>query len=234
MEEIKFIPFTQLADQIMDEPRPSGKFIPEWYKKMSTYITDKPICKMHDAKQSNLTVKACIPVLDAMTAGYMVTLNSDIIVTRDPSYPHRILWDVSWAVVSEHSEKQYSEMIAPAGYERDPYKWEGFFAIQTPPGYSCYFTHPTNRFDLPFITLTGIVDTDNYKLPVNFPFFLKDDFEGIIPKGTPIAQVIPIKREEWTSTKVSFDPRVRNWIDDLKSVIFRSYKNRFWNKKSYK
>ena len=234
MQEIKFIPYTELADQIMEAPMPSGKFIPDWYKKMSMYITNSTICKLPDTQQTNLTVKACIPVLDAMTAGYMVTLPSDVIVTKDTRYPYRMLWDVSFRVVSEHSEKQYGDMDPPAGYERDPYKWEGYFAITTPPGYSCWFTHPVNRYDLPFITLSGFVDTDQYKLPVNLPFFLRSDFEGIIPKGTPIAQVIPVRREEWHATRDSFDPKIRRWVDDLKTVIFRSYKNRFWSKKHYK
>ena len=31
----------------------------------------------------------------------------------------------------------------------------------------------------------------------NVPFFIKSGFEGVIPAGTPIAQLIPIKREKW-------------------------------------
>jgi hypothetical protein len=49
-----------------------------------------------------------------------------------------------------------------------------------------------------FTILPGIVDTDEYYAPINFPMVINDpNFEGLIPKGTPIAQVIPFKRESW-------------------------------------
>jgi hypothetical protein len=51
--------------------------------------------------------------------------------------------------------------------------------------------------------MAGIVDSDKYHGAGNIPFFLKEEFEGLIPKGTPYAQIIPIKRAEWTTV---FDP----------------------------
>ena len=56
---------------------------------------------------------------------------------------------------------------------------------------------PVNRDDLPFRTLTGLVDADLYSLAfVNFPARWHDpDFSGTLPKGTPVAQVVPIHRE---------------------------------------
>ena len=48
-----------------------------------------------------------------------------------------------------------------------------------------------------FTIMDGIVDTDSYNALVNFPFFLNDwSYEGLIPAGTPMAQVIPFKRED--------------------------------------
>jgi hypothetical protein len=47
--------------------------------------------------------------------------------------------------------------------------------------------------------LPAIVDTDKHPIMVNFPFFLKENFSGVIPYGTPIVQVIPFKRENWKS-----------------------------------
>lgn len=234
MLKIKFHPSTEVADQIMEEPKSAAKFLPDWYKKISTFIandSDNP--KLPNLK-SNLTSKACIPLLDAYTAGYIITLPCDILATKDQRYPHRLMWDVSWAAITEHSRFQYQGFNLPSEYEPDAFKWEAYFTVETPPGYSCYFMHPANRLDLPFYTLSGLVDTDNYKLPVNLPFFLRKDFEGIIPKGTPIAQIIPIKRESWEGERIKFDTRSKHWIDDLKTTIFRSYKNRFWSKKSYK
>ena len=72
--------------------------------------------------------------------------------------------------------------------------------IEAPPGYSVLFTHPFNRPDLPFTTLTGLVDCDKFHdSPVNFPARWHDaGFNGVLPKGTPVAQCLPVKRESWS------------------------------------
>ena len=66
------------------------------------------------------------------------------------------------------------------------------FNIKLPKDYSLLFLSPINRFDLPFLSITGIVDCDMYTGTVHFPFFIKNSFTGIIEKGTPIVQIIPI------------------------------------------
>jgi hypothetical protein len=68
----------------------------------------------------------------------------------------------------------------------------------------------------------------------NLPFFLKEGFEGIIPKGTPIAQIIPFKRESWNLQKDAAlvnESRLNSRNSD--SVIFGWYKKTIWKKKSY-
>ncbi len=57
--------------------------------------------------------------------------------------------------------------------------------------------HPANRLDLPFRTITGIVDCDAFRLGlVHFPALWVDrSFNGVLPRGTPVAQAIPVKRE---------------------------------------
>ena len=58
-----------------------------------------------------------------------------------------------------------------------------------------------NRNDLPFTTITGMVDTDTYTDNlVNIPARWHDTaFNGVLPKGTPVAQCIPVKREKWVA-----------------------------------
>jgi hypothetical protein len=58
---------------------------------------------------------------------------------------------------------------------------------------------PMNRFDLPFLNTTGIVDNDKVHLSGTFPFFVVDGYEGTIKAGTPYMQIIPFKREDWES-----------------------------------
>ena len=60
-----------------------------------------------------------------------------------------------------------------------------FWSIHTETGYATFFTHPLNHLDLPFRTLSSVVDTDSFDaLPVHFPMVLVDhDFEGTLPAG---------------------------------------------------
>jgi hypothetical protein len=78
-------------------------------------------------------------------------------------------------------------------------KFHNLWTIEAPEGYALLFTHPANRFDLPFVTLTGLVDCDRYHDSwINFPAYWREPgFRGVLPKGTPIAQCFPVKREPW-------------------------------------
>jgi hypothetical protein len=57
--------------------------------------------------------------------------------------------------------------------------------------------HPANRRDLPFETLTGLVDADLYGDGlIHFPARWRDpDFAGLLPRGTPVAQCVAVRRE---------------------------------------
>jgi hypothetical protein len=45
--------------------------------------------------------------------------------------------------------------------------------------------------------LAGVVDTDRYQAPVNFPFVtIADDGTHVLEKGSPLVQVIPFQRSE--------------------------------------
>jgi len=115
----------------------------------------------------------------------------------------------------------------PAGHDEDHYAWKSLFNIQTPKGYSILISHPHNRFDLPFTTLSGIVDSDMTMARGNLPFFLKSGFEGIIPVGTPIYQVMPFKRENWQSEhdKSITDIAIKNEFDTTKIPFYELIRN---------
>ena len=116
-------------------------------------------------------------------------------------------------------------------------KWINPWAIKTPPGYSVLFISPMHRESI-FTILPGIVDTDQYSAPVNFPFVLNeaDRFEGLIPAGTPMAQVIPFKRDSWqmelgTLEDLNEQARVTS---RLRTKFFDSYKTQYRQPKEYK
>jgi hypothetical protein len=91
---------------------------------------------------------------------------------------------------------------------------------------------------IPFKIFDAVVDTDTFNIPVRFPFTLNDpNWEGIIEAGTPIAQVIPFKREDYEMNIVEYRQEnifiVEDQMCNLRSENFNSYKNKFWEKKKY-
>jgi hypothetical protein len=83
--------------------------------------------------------------------------------------------------------------------------------------------------------MNGFIDTDKFPNRLYFPFFLKDGFVGIIPEGTPIAQIIPIKRDSWISEKALYKEGTEFVFENIMKInLIRGYKNKFWSKKEYK
>jgi hypothetical protein len=204
-------------DLAVPHPTPAYKNIPEWYR------TSKPFV---DGVE---TLKKCVPVLDSMTTGYMLTLSSDVMFT------HGAVQDISVrGVVHSHEDSQIGDLKIPSEYHKTVYKWINSFILKTPKGYSTLFTHPANRIDLPFYSFSGLVDTDRFPVEVNFPFLIKKDFVGIIPAGTPIAQAVMIKREDWTSSVEDskiYEPPA--FTHTMHNPPFNFYKRNFWTRKKY-
>lgn len=236
---IEFIPDSQRAEEILDSPVPAYKLVPEWYKKLNKYVfPDVKFTRFPDKgagpNDTNLTSKACKPMLDTFTTGYLITLPTDVAVVDTDIYEARMWWDSNTNMIESHAERQIHGLDIPDEYEPGPYKWNLHWSIKVPRGYSLLYTHPLNRPDLPFHTFSGIVDSDTYSLPVNLPFFLRKDFVGVIEKGTPIAQVIPIKRENWNHKKLTHDNYNSLEGERLKLYLGGAYKKLFWKPKRYR
>lgn len=216
MKKIKFQ--TIAAMYAIPNPGPAARFIPKWFREMQR--VDSGI----------ETAKACMPYLDSLTTGYIVPLSSDVYFEKG-----KVVQIADIPVIEPHSDNQLPGVSIDDSYHPIPMKWINNFMITTPKGYSCIFVHPMNRTDLPFTTLSGVVDTDVYPAPVNFPFLVKKDFTGVILEGTPIAQIIPIKRTDW---KHDMQDK-RNYKipaffqNNVHSAPFNFYKRLFWKKKRY-
>ena len=228
-KEIVFINTTDA--KFLEKPKPASTFIPDWYKEMESYSGGK---KKPDGRgKTTATIKRCMPVFDAMTAGYIITLAADVHVSQKDGKPW-YEW-TSFNIVEFHQVEQAPEH--PARNDMPVYaKFGNPWGIKTPKGYSSLFVQPFHR-ESPFMILEGIVDTDTYNAPVNFPFVLKDTkFEGMIPAGTPIAQVIPFKRENWKSSMGS-KKDISNYVNQsfmLATKFFDRYKSMFRQHKEYK
>jgi hypothetical protein len=214
----------------LEQPKPASLLVPDWYKNTESYVsgTKKPT----GDGGTSATVKRCMPVFDAMTSGYIIESPADVYVSiKDGNQ-----W-FEWSdmgLISFHPIEQ-----APLHPDKKPHaypKWMNYWSIRTPKGYSTLFVQPFHRESL-FTILPGIVDTDEYYAPVNFPFVINDpQFEGLIPKGTPIAQVIPFKRDSWKMEIGNQEDlkKQANISKKLSSKFFDRYKTMFWSRKEYK
>lgn len=216
MKKIKFFSIDINLEFI--KPVPASKMIPEWYRNIPGVI---------DGIE---TVKKCMPFLDGMTNGYMILLPADIYIENG-----NIQQITNDSFVETHSESQVTGIQIPKEFSSKPYKWINPFVIKTPRGYSTMFVHPANRVDLPFYTITGVVETDKFDLPVNFPFFVRKDFTGIIKAGTPVAQVFPFKRQDWEheiEDRKQFKLPLYRFTMHNPPLGF--YKKYFWQRKLFK
>ena len=214
----------------LEKPQPASKFIPDWYKNMESYMGgDK---KPDGNAGTSATAKRCMPIFDVVTAGYIITSPADVWVSLKDGQQY-FEW-TTLGLISFHPIEQ-----APEHPQRKPHaypKWINHWAIKTPKGYSTLFVQPFHRESL-FTILPGLVDTDEYYAPVNFPMVINDpNFEGLIPKGTPIAQVIPVKRDDWNMTfggEKEFKAQVKI-TQKLSTTFFDRYKTMFRQDKSYR
>ena len=173
---------------VIAEPTPAKAAIPDWFKKLPP--TDK---QAQSPTNNGLTVKRCLPFLDAMTTGWLIPLAASVrLEVADGGRTVNAGWDFDREMISYHPHFQV------AGHpqaERPACKFHNFWTIATPPGWSVLITPPLNRPSPVFEILSGVVDTDTYRSPIHFPFFVTAA-DGLyeLEKGEPIAQIIPFRR----------------------------------------
>lgn len=234
--KIKFTNVLAVPEQYY--PKPASAFVPEWYKDLESYIGGEK--KPSGGGQTTGTIKRCMPVFDAISSGYIIPTYTDVWITRKVDedgnrLPEWYEWS-NFEPIQWHPVEQAPNHPNRNGHVGSYPKWINPWSIKTPPGYSSLFIQPLHHGG-EFTILAGVVDTDVYSAPVNFPFVLnKPDFEGLIPAGTPMAQVIPFKRD-------SFEMELGNesdMIDQhkvtafLRTKFFDSYKINFRQKKEYR
>lgn len=220
---------------LLPEPFPAKRGLPDWLKRMPMNATAE------DFEAEVKTVKQCPPFVDAMGFGFMMPLPCDI------SYrAGEFSWD--WtelpAGLPRHTVRAplsfhpNAQVVDSPLFEPDSLliKFMNFWTIELEAGYSLLVTHPINRPDLPFRSVTGLVDadvyTDNY---VHFPAAWVDrDYDGVLPKGTPVAQCIAVPRQSAELRFDQLDKEAQSRLGTTQDELGQpsgSYRKRFRQKK---
>jgi hypothetical protein len=233
IDKTNFFYFEKKIENLDDKynPVPTKSMIPEWYKETASYISDNRIVA-GDKDRTSSTIKKCVPIFDSLTCGYLLLTPTDIFVENRDGQPF-YRWP-NFEIIGFHTIEQASLYPSAEKYLSLP-KLMNQFYIKTPKGYSTLFIPPMHRDNVIQI-LPAIVDTDLYHNEINFPFVLNShNFEGLIPAGTPFAQLIPIKRKSFKMkignyglTKIANKQRFH-----LFSTFQGYYRNNIWKRKQY-
>ena len=182
--------------KILPKPILSTKSLPNWLANMSSEVL------VGDLNSKIRTLKHCSPFIDSMRSGFLIPLVTDVSYIKG-----KFKWNWNPGPISSGPYPStpltyhYPEQAKGSPYFKKNnliIKFNNFWTIEMNKGYSVLITHPFNRDDLPFRTLTGLVDVDLYKSnTIQFPaIWIDESFKGILKKGTPIAQCVPIKRDD--------------------------------------
>jgi hypothetical protein len=187
--EIQFLCRPEDRD-IIAEPEPAKAVLPPWFRHLPG-IDQSQV----SATNNGLTVKRCMPFLDAMSTGWIIPLAAPVrLEVSDGGKTVSAGWEFDRELVSNHGAFQ----IAGSPYQpHPPMKFHNYWTIRTPKGWSCLFLPPVNRPNAVIEVLSGLVDTDSYRSPVNFPFVvIAPDGVHTLAKGTPLVQVVPFRRDD--------------------------------------
>jgi hypothetical protein len=175
---------------VIAPPLAAKSYTPDWFRRLPA--VDETRVSPTD---TGLTVKRCMPFLDAMHTGWLIPLAATVrLKVSEGGSKVDAGWEFDRPLVATHGMHQVRGNAI--GGNRPPMKFLNYWTIRTTPGWSCLFVDPLNRPNGLFQIVAGIVDTDTYTAPIHFPFFATAP-DGLheIAKGSPMVQVIPFRRE---------------------------------------
>ena len=198
----------------LPRPIPARQALPDWLRTMPR----DAFSEMHG--EALRTVKHCPPFVDAMAQGFVIPLPCDVTVSEG-----RLSWNWDLPQLSaRHHPRAPISFHSPAQVTGTPLwgpdqvivKFNSFWTIELPDGWSLFAMHPANRADLPFRLLSGLVDADQFHdVGILFPaVWLDPDFSGTLARGTPIAQCIPVQREALELDYAALTPGDAKQYDD--------------------
>ena len=215
---------------------PMKKAVPDWYKRVPNFVEeggDTLDALLRDGGATNRTIRACVPVLDYLTSGYVIRSSVHTRARNEPSAdgePGLVYMTSDTRMMGTHGHGQCPVHIE--GARRTYIKFNSPWTIRTPKGYSCLFYQPFyDDLAAPRLRLfLAIVDTDTYDKPINFPGYFLGTEEVEVRPGDALMGVFPFKRDAWEADILVEPPRQSVFDHFLQGA----YRRIFWRQKSYK
>jgi hypothetical protein len=242
MPEIKFVSNRPWLTEIsISRPEPVIKTIPDWY-----INADRHYKNPHNGEYAIgpdggkiPTWKACPAIYDVMGSGYVYKTPCDVEFFINEQGRIDVKIDNPYYQDFCTYREPLPQFTHPEGFYEQHFALWSDWGVVVPEGYSVLYTTPLNRYELPFITTNGIIDNDKVNLPGTMPFFLVKGFTGVIPAGTPYAQLIPFKREDWESSVIIESPETLHEKNMENSKKYRLpsggvYQREVWERRTYK
>jgi len=219
MTDLTFLCPPELEGKI-PPPLRASKCLPDWFRDLPREMGMKDTHGL-----PGLTVRACLPVVDVMSLGWIIPLPFEISTTIDPATQQmQFSWpeDAPFQPIEGHHPDQIGANRPPF-YGRSPLKFINPWRVILPVGWSASFMHPINHFELPFTAFNGSVDCDALDVPVNVPFlWTGHEPETHLPAGTPMVQIIPYERKAML-TKASIRAETESEAATRQSSLTRKY-----------
>jgi hypothetical protein len=230
-----------LTPNSISKPEPVIKTIPEWYRKGDKFAVDPLTNEAWIGPDGGKmpTWKACPAIFDVMGAGYALKTPCDLEFYLDNAGVIQVRIENPMYQDFCHKRPPMPQFQNPHGYHPHHFAWYPDWSVGVPEGYSVLYTQPMNRFELPFLTTSGIIDNDVVVHPGMMPFFLSNSFVGVIPAGTVYAQMLPFKRDDWESETViqsveQMAAKHEEVVEMYRVPNGGAYKDKVWKKRSYK
>lgn len=170
-------------------PVPGHEALPDWFKSVP-----------RELENGDLSAKACQPMYDAMSSGWILRTPAEMEVKVFPDDGEIATREkVPWI----STQTNHLDQLGDDFFRKDVvlFQFRTPWTVVTREGYSLMVLPPLNRPDPRFQSFAGIIDTDEYPRKLNMVcMWTLPQYQGMIERGAPIATLLPVKREELGGT----------------------------------
>lgn len=200
-------------------PVPAGSVLPGWWRDTEPHYQRQTPFQVYPSElrlRQNATVRTCPGIRDYLTGGYILPLWSDVAITFDGD---TYRWEAARSdfAIESHEPAQYEKM--PSSGFPVAIKFISPWFCRTPPGYSIRMLPCFYFFEQLWQALPGVIHSDTlHATNVNL-FFEITKGQIVLPEGTPLAHVIPYRRERYAlDVREATDEDVRDVARMQRSV----------------